>query len=138
MTERPRPNANARLFNTICTTCELFIQKESVNSWFTWEICSKDLFLFKVPLNTLKTQLKRMSNALPTRLTCIWHNIINDEEIKAFNKQTEVLQKSLNKESFKLNRLNRILEFLSNMSNHLLAKQSFFGEINYDTLNLSV
>jgi hypothetical protein len=63
---------------------------------------------------------------------------IYDEEIKAFNKQSELLQESLNKESIKLNNLlfnNEILEFWSNTNE---IKQSFLGFVSYETLNISV
>jgi hypothetical protein len=63
---------------------------------------------------------------------------IDEEEIKAFNKQTLVLQESLNKESIKINSLifnNEILEFLSNTNE---IKQSFLGDIVYETSNITV
>jgi len=63
---------------------------------------------------------------------------IDEEEIKTFNKQSEVLQESLNKESFKLNSLifnNELINFLSNTNE---IKQSFLGDINYETLNITV
>ena len=63
---------------------------------------------------------------------------IDDEEIKAFNKQTLVLQESLNKESIKINSLvfnNEILEFLSNTNE---INQSFLGDIVYETSNITV
>jgi hypothetical protein len=63
---------------------------------------------------------------------------IDDEEIKTFNKQSELLQESLNKESIKLNSLifnNKILEFWSNTNE---IKQSFLGDTVYETPNITV
>ncbi len=63
---------------------------------------------------------------------------IDDEELKSFNKQSEVLQDSLNKKSIKLNIMIFNYEKLEFFSNIKEIKQTFLGSIGYKSLNLPV